>query len=252
MEMIQTGAPVSGTARPKPEWRDLLLYLVVGGGGFFAASALAGAVMRVETVTLPVSLVAYALNIIFLGGSVLVVGVARGKLSLREIGFLPPRLNPQWFGAAIFLSLALLPLRGIIGLLAQTLGGDLNSLQERMSLIAPESFTWFGFIATLLGAGILVPIAEELYFRGALFTWFRARFNFPVALLASSTLFALGHIDALGVVASSFVLALANGWVFEKSKTLWAPILMHITTNSVAVLVIYGILAFAPQLLKPQ
>jgi len=251
METAQTGAPISETAQPRPEWRDLILYLVVGGGGFVAASALVGAVIHAEAVTLPLSLVAYALNIIFFAGSVLVVGVARGKLSLREIGFAPPRLSPQWFGAAILLSLALLPLRGVIGLLAQSASGDLKGLQERMSLIAPESFTWIGFIVTLVGAGILVPIAEELYFRGALFTWFRARYNFPVALLASSTLFALGHIDALGVVASSFVLALANGWVFEKSKTLWAPILMHITTNSVAVLFIYGILAFAPQLLKP-
>ncbi|RIK33593.1 MAG: hypothetical protein DCC52_02790 [Chloroflexi bacterium] len=47
------------------------------------------------------------------------------------------------------------------------------------------------------------------------------------------------------------MLALVNAWAFEKSKSLWTPILMHITTNSFAVLIIYGALAFAPQALRP-
>jgi len=237
------------TPRPKPQWRDLFLYLLVGGGGFISASLIAG--RFVERGSLAVSALAYALNIIFFAGSVLLIGAARGKLNLRAMGFMPPRISAGWFVGAILLSLALLPLRGIIGVVVQLLaGGTLDGLQGRMNVIAPESFTWLGFLVTLIGAGILVPIAEELFFRGALFTWFRQRYNFPIALLASSLLFAFGHIDTLGVVAASFVLALANAWAFEKSKSLWAPILMHMTTNSFAVLVIYGALAFAPQLLQ--
>lgn len=250
MEIAQPNTLSEKPAHPVPEWRDLILYLVVGGGGFILTSVIAG--RFVERGSLAVSVLAYAINIFFFIGSVLLVGVARGKLSLREIGFMPPRISIPWFAGAILLSLALLPLRGIIGVIVQYLAsGNLNGMQARMDLIAPEQFTWFGFFITLIGAGILAPIAEELFFRGALFTWFRQKFNFPVALLASSTIFALGHIDTAGVVAGAFVLGIANAWVFEKSKTLWAPILMHITTNSFAVLVIYAALAFAPQILKP-
>ncbi len=249
MEMVEPTAPAPEAARAAPEWRDLFLYLLVGGGGFVVTSLLAGRL--VEHGTLAVSVIAYAINIIFFAGSVLVVGAARGKLSLSEIGFIPPRINVAWFAGAILLSLALLPVRGIIGVVVQYLGGgNLAGMNERMSLIAPDGFTWLGFLVTLVGAGILVPISEELFFRGAIFTWFRARYNFPVAMLASSLLFAFGHIDTIGVVASSLVLGLVNAFVFEKSKTLWTPILMHITTNSFAVLVIYGTLAFAPQLLQ--
>ncbi len=247
MEIIQTEQP-RVPSRALPDWRDLALYLVIGGGGFVAASWLAR--LFVDRGSLAVSLLAYAINIFFFVGSVLLVGAVRGKLSLRDIGFIPPRLDTPWLLRAIVLSLALLPLRGLVGVVVQFLlgGGNLNGLQGRMDVIAPGGFTWFGFLATLLGAGILVPIAEELYFRGAIFTWFRTRYNFPIALTASSLLFAIGHIDTIGVVASSLVLAVANGWIFEKSKTLWAPIMMHITTNSFAVLVIYGSLAFAPWL----
>lgn len=251
MEIVQTPPAASeNNPRALPQWRDLILYLAIGGGGFVLASLIAG--RFVERGALAVSALAYGLNIVFFAGSVLFLGAARGKLSLREIGFLPPRLSLFWAAGAVALSLALLPLRGLIGVVVQYLaGGNLNGLQGRMDVIAPESFTWLGFLVTLLGAGMLVPISEELFFRGALFTWFRARYNFPVALAASSLLFAIGHIDTVGVVASSLVLAVANAWVFEKSKTLWAPILMHVTTNTFAVLIIYGALAFAPQLLKP-
>jgi hypothetical protein len=244
-------APAPAAPRALPQWRDLFLYLLVGGGGFVFASLVAG--RFVERGSLTVSILAYALNVFFFAGSVLLIGVARGKLNLRTMGFVPPRIRAGWFIGAILLSLALLPLRGMIGVVAQYLaGGSLAGMQNRLDVIAPESFTWVGFLVTLIGAGVLVPIAEEMYFRGALFTWFRQRYNFPIAMLASSLMFAFGHIDTYGVVAASFVLALVNAWVFEKSKTLWAPILMHITTNSFAVLVIYAALAFAPHLLKTQ
>lgn len=251
MEIVSTNSALPAEKQNAPSWLDLLLYLAVGIGGFFAASFLVRGFIKSEEVTLPISLIAYVLNLIFFAGTTLVLGAARGKLNLRAIGFYPPRLDWKWFTAAIAISLALLPLRGLIGAAVQYLaGGGLENMQRRMDIIAPDGFTWLGFLVTLIGVGILVPISEELFFRGALFTWFRGRYNFPVAMLASSIIFALGHFDAIGVVASSFVLALVNAYVFEKSKNLWAPILMHITTNSVAVLFIYAVLAWAPNLMQ--
>src|SRR6266536_4021765 len=175
------------TTTPRPQWRDLILYLLVGFGGLFGASVLVGTFLRAKEMTLLLSAVAYGLNILFFAGTILFLGAARGKINLREIGFVPPRLGWNWFGVAILVSSALLPLRGLVGLLVQMLaGGNLDGLDARSDLIAPGGFTWVSFLVTLLGVGILVPISEELFFRGAIFTWFRARFNFPVAMLVSS------------------------------------------------------------------
>lgn len=247
--MTQTPGAPHLTETQTPTWRDLILYLVVGVGGFVAVSLLVG--MQIDKLDLTASLIAYALNILFFAGSALVLGAQRGKLDLKAMGLVPPRLSLNWLFIAIAVSLLLIPVRAVVGVLVQFLTGTgLQGLQGRMDVVAPSGFTWLGFIVTLVGAGILVPISEELFFRGALFTWFRQRYNFTAALWASSILFALGHIDTLGVVASSFVLGVVNAWVYERSKTLWAPIVMHITTNSFAVLVIYAALAFAPGSLK--
>lgn len=247
MEIAQTNQPTRIEAKPTPPWSDLLLYLGVGGGGFVAASVIAGLFIR--QLTLPAVLVLYALNIFFLAGSTF-LGAYLHKLNLRAIGFLPPRISPEWIFGAIAISLALVPVRGIIALVVQFLSGaNAKGLETRMDLMVPGGISWLSFIVTLLFAGILIPISEELFFRGALFGWFRGHFNFPIALLASSTLFGLAHIDSIAVVASTFILGIANAWLLEKTKTLWVPILMHMTTNTIAILAIYGLGSFSPQLL---
>lgn len=237
--------------RQLPAWRDLILYLVVGIGGYLAASALVEVLLKPTKMTLPLSALSFLLNVVFIGGSVLVLGAWRRRLDLSTIGFFPPRLDGNLLALAVLASLVILPVRGVVAVvIQQAMGGRLDSTQLRLELIAPDGFSWLGFFLTLLGAGILAPIAEELFFRGALLTWFRGRFNFPVAMLVTSILFGLAHIDTAGVVASSFVFGLAAAYMFERTKTLWVPIAMHITSNSLAVCFLYFALARAPDLLR--
>jgi membrane protease YdiL (CAAX protease family) len=243
--------PLPNQTRLLPAWRDLILYLVVGVGGYIAASLVVEVVLKPTKMTLPLSVLSFLLNVLFIGGSVVVVGAWRKRLDLKALGFFPPRLDRNTLALGVLVSLAILPVRGVVAVvIQQALGGRLDSTQLRLELIAPEGFTWLGFFLTLLGAGILAPIAEELFFRGALLTWFRGRFNFPVAMVVTSLLFGLAHIDTAGVVASSFIFGLAAAFMFERTKTLWVPIMMHITSNAFAVCFLYFALARAPELLR--
>ena len=237
-------------SRPLPEWRDLILYLVVGIGGYFLASLTVDWFLGSDTRNLLVSALAFLLNVTFLGGSVILLALWRKQLSLGAIGF-PPRVTQNQIVIAVFISLFILPVRALAGLLAQQLtGGTLDATQMRLELIAPDGFTWLGFAVALVGAGISTPIAGELFFRGAIFTWFRQRYNFPIALLVSSTVFGIAHFDTAAVVASSFIFGIAAAFMFERTKTLWVPIAMHITSNSFAVCFIYLALAISPNLLQ--
>lgn len=249
MKSASWNAPVETPASRAPQWRDLLLYLSVGIGGYIAASLLVEWLFKPTKMTLGLSVIAFSLNVLFIGGSALVLGAWRKQLNFSTIGFFPPRVTLAQLQLGILVSLAILPVRALTAAgVQQLMGGQLDSSQMRLNMIAPDGFTWLGFFVTLLGAGILAPIAEELFFRGALFGWFRRRFDFRAAALASSLLFGLAHIDTAAVVASSFVFALAAAYLYERTQTLWVPIVMHITSNSFAVLVIYAMLAFAPQL----
>lgn len=95
---------------------------------------------------------------------------------------------------------------------------------------------WFLALPRLMGAALVVPIMEELFWRSFLMRWIERQKFLGVspsliglrALLISSVLFGLGHTLWLaGVVAG-----LAFGALYIlMGKSLWAPVLAHATTN---------------------
>ncbi|HEX2981410.1 MAG TPA: type II CAAX endopeptidase family protein [Anaerolineaceae bacterium] len=242
--LIPAGDEAQPTAVIQPgKWIDLAAYMVVGIGLFLIGSLVVGQLVQGNGLLASAAL--YGTNILVFGGTVLVVGVLRRRLSLAEIGFWPPRLPGRWISLAAALALFFMPIRAGLALLAEWIvKGNLAGLNQspRMDIFAPAGFSWVNFLATLLLAGILVPIAEELFFRGALYTWLRSRMAPWVAMLLSAGLFGLGHADTFAVVISSFVLGIINAWLFERSRTLWAPITVHIVNNSLAVIALYAAL----------
>ena len=136
-------------------------------------------------------------------------------------------------------------LAGTIEFLERQLGikpGDLIP-----DLIAPQGFVWVHFIATLLVAGIIAPIAEELIFRGVIYSWLRSHLNMPLAILCSSAMFGLVHAGypyplmvLVGVMGAVFA------WSFERTGSLWVPIVLHSAQNSAVVIAIYATLYGLP------
>jgi membrane protease YdiL (CAAX protease family) len=238
----------SPEAAPDPQsWLDLLLYLLVGFGSFFLVSALIG--LLVTELSPGASFLLFLANFTCLGGTTYLLGVRRGKLSWAALGIRPFRLEWQWLFIGAGLAILLLPGRALLGLVVQQLvEGNLDSLQARSDLIMGGAleFTWFGFLSTLLGAGVLVPISEELYFRGLLHTWFWGKFGRVwLRVLASAAIFGLAHADSIGVVFASAVIGVVNAIAYERTRSLVIPVIVHMTTNSVAVLLIYLMLALA-------
>lgn len=229
--------------KPFP-WSELLLYIVGGLGVFTLASAGVGA-LGLDFGQWPILLIVFC-NTAFLGGSAWYLGVLRKVTTWDEIGIFPIRWNWKWLWIALGISLALMPLRGLVGLLVSYLvEGGLQSLQNRADLLfgAGASFNWLDFGVRLVGVGIIVPISEELYFRGMLHRLFRPSLKFWPRVLLSSAIFALAHFDSAGVMVSSFIMAVVIAIAYERSNSLWLPIAIHATTNSIAVLLIYASMA---------
>ncbi len=107
--------------------------------------------------------------------------------------------------------------------------------QEAQSTLIEESNIWL----SLLTVGVLTPIAEELFFRGALMGWMMLR-RFPrwAVILLPALLFAVMHLNPMGML-QIFFLALLLGYLRWASGSLWPSVGLHIC-NNILVLGIYG------------
>lgn len=100
----------------------------------------------------------------------------------------------------------------------------------------------------LLVAVVIAPISEELLFRRALFGRFWAAGKPGVGMLVSSLAFAFMH-EVPGMSASPLGMTLillvfyalmgaSMAWIYQRTRTLWAPILTHATNNLLACLML--------------
>ena len=82
---------------------------------------------------------------------------------------------------------------------------------------------------------VLIPIAEEIFFRGILQNFFKNTLSRHKAIVASSLIFAVTHTEAslgsLIFVPTLFVFSLCAGSIYEKTRHIAAPITLHILFN---------------------
>jgi membrane protease YdiL (CAAX protease family) len=77
----------------------------------------------------------------------------------------------------------------------------------------------------------LAPVAEEVFFRGLLYNALRSRLTIPVAAGLQALLFAVVHQEIPFLAFSIFVIGFAAAILYEKTKSLVTPILLHVTWN---------------------
>ena len=108
--------------------------------------------------------------------------------------------------------------------------------QEAQATLIEGANLWVLFLTV----GVLTPIAEELFFRGALMGWMMLR-RFPrwTVILLPALLFAVMHLNPVGMLPI-FFLALLLGYLRWASGSLWPSVGLHIC-NNLLVLGIYGL-----------
>lgn len=96
---------------------------------------------------------------------------------------------------------------------------------------------WMLVAFRIAGAALVVPVTEELFWRSFLQRWIQQPdfLNLPPArtglkaLLIASALFAIEHLQWL----AGLVAGLAYGWLYIRTRNLWAPVVAHAVTNAV-------------------
>jgi membrane protease YdiL (CAAX protease family) len=119
-------------------------------------------------------------------------------------------------------------------MVAQALGLPLNEEQE-IGFADPAGTE---LILTFLMLGVMVPIAEELLFRGFLYRILRDRLPFLTATTLVSLAFALVH-QQIVVGIDVFVLSVVACYLREKTGSIWPGVVVHSLKNSVAFFILF-------------
>ncbi|MFV0337380.1 MAG: lysostaphin resistance A-like protein [Chthoniobacterales bacterium] len=118
--------------------------------------------------------------------------------------------------------------------------------QEVVSFLVESDASSTDRFLVILLAVVVAPIAEELIFRGYLYGVFRKYGGRFFAMIFCALLFASIHLHLPSMLALS-LLAIVLTLVYERTGSLWAPILMHATFNGLSVLAAI----FLPELMTP-
>jgi membrane protease YdiL (CAAX protease family) len=78
--------------------------------------------------------------------------------------------------------------------------------------------------------GLLVPIVEELLFRGIILEGMLKKYSPAKAIIMSSLFFGLMHFNPMHILTAS-VSGLFTGYVYYVSRSLYACVLMHMVNN---------------------
>jgi uncharacterized protein len=225
-------APVEPAAdvRPFPGPRGAVLLVLLLIGMQVAGGVLLGIVLVVVDHTkMPVgraSLIAAGAVLIQLLSFVPVLGwgVRKTGHPWREV-FPMGRFRPA-------ILLPLLAAAGGLMILVSEADNWLRLLRPIPNVFAePFRQLFSGGLPALVALVIVAPLTEELLFRGLILTGFLRRYGAVRAVIYSSILFALSHLNPYQFPAG-LAMGLFLGWLYVRTRTLWPCMLMHAAFNA--------------------
>ncbi|HEY2980714.1 MAG TPA: type II CAAX endopeptidase family protein [Anaerolineales bacterium] len=179
--------------------------------------------------------------LMFLAESIYLVPIAvvllARRVPWRSLGFKRFEWSSLGIGCGLLIatySLSLIHNLILMRFGISTQGDMISELMQSMS-----SPGWF----VLIGA-LVAPVVEEMFFRGFLFSGFRQRYGWIGALVLSSALFALAHLDPASLFPT-FLMGCVLAFVYHRSGSLWPGIILHCLLNSFALCAIFVTLKFS-------
>jgi membrane protease YdiL (CAAX protease family) len=191
------------------------------------------------------SIVALIQNVLLAGLPTYIV-VSRYRLPASSLGIQARdarRLAIAGIGAGIFA--ILLSAAGeraavfILGLIEGHEQAALRAISEHLmdpllpiinTLVGAAPVAWVFFLLC-----VIVPIGEEVFFRGFVYGGLRRRWGVAAALVVSSLFFSVVHLKLVHGF-SIFLLAVIFALVYERTGSLVPPIVAHAVNNLIAVL----------------
>lgn len=166
------------------------------------------------------------------GAAWLYVSRKRGR-SLRDLGLVRPA-SPTAYLTALGAWLAAYVAVVVWSLLV----AEIETLAPPDNATSALEIAGGSVAVAWLLVGLWGPAVEEIFFRGFLLGGLRSRFGPWPAIVISSGVFAVFHILP-GLYVPTFLLGVAFGWVYLKTRSIWPAIFAHTLHNTLVLVIVW-------------
>ncbi|WP_371804445.1 lysostaphin resistance A-like protein [Candidatus Lokiarchaeum ossiferum] len=175
----------------------------------------------------PLQRLAFGSSSLFVfGGYFYFFGIRSSKNGAEGFGLSPISFgNPKWliYGFLIILTYV------IFGILIMMPFSQFWNILFNESVFSKENLSTVFWIE-LLVIGFVAPISEELFFRGFVYSSIRNKVGVTKGVILSAFIFGIVHLSILqGLLA--FIISIPLAYLYEKSKSLYVPIFLHVLSN---------------------
>jgi uncharacterized protein len=161
--------------------------------------------------------------------------VVRRGVSLKDLGF--ASVPGSTLARMLLVYLGMTFAMGMVTAVATEILGNPPAPGEQLLGAEEVALSGADTLSLFVAAALIGPVVEELYFRGLVFRYLRARFSVIAAVIISAALFAAAH-PFVALMPALFVLGVVLAIVTQRYSSLYPAIVLHVLTNSVAVLVL--------------
>lgn len=113
------------------------------------------------------------------------------------------------------------------------ISGLIPALQKSVELVKSKGVSESNLFGTIAVSAILAPIIEEILFRGIVFKSLKKVIPVWTAIIVSSVLFGIYHMNIVSVIYAS-CMGIVAAIIYERKNNLIFPIFVHIGNNFLA------------------
>lgn len=128
---------------------------------------------------------------------------------------------------------------GVLGFLFSVSFGsifNIQSLDPKATEALENLVRGESFILTLFAVGIIIPICEEIIFRGSILKNLTENISFKWAIILQAILFSLYHMNLVQALPT-LVLGLVTGFAVYFTNSIWSGIFVHVINNTLAIVI---------------
>lgn len=115
-------------------------------------------------------------------------------------------------------------------ILGMIITGTLSIFISSYTKVSYEISQSYSNIVGILLSVTFIPIFEELFFRGIIFGYLRKNYNLTISIVVQALVFSILHMNLIQSVYT-FILGIFLALIYVETKTILAPIIVHMTYN---------------------